>query len=100
MKYKCKCSFHEIEYFVGKYPINCQIVDILDYLKEQLRDSKEVSHYVSERVKTHYYNKSGKKVSYTRTAHVEKCMSPETIIKKLLTMPKPYLSHYLFIIND
>ena len=72
---------------------NCKIVNISDDLKNYLPNvqAKNVHYYVFETVETQYYNKSGKLVSYMRTARVDKHDSVETIINKLQVLAEKYL---------
>ena len=51
---------------------------------------------VFETVKTQYYNKSGKLVSYMHSARLDKHDSVETIIYKLQVLAEKYLLNRFF----
>ena len=53
---------------------------------------------VFETVKTQYYNKSGKLVSYMRSARLDKHDSVETIIYKLQVLAEKYLLNRFFFV--
>ena len=60
---------------------------------------KKVNYYVLEAVTTKYFNKNGKKVSYTRTARVDKNESLHSIIDQLQQLAKNYLLHRFSVVN-
>ena len=55
------------------------------------------AYYLFERVPTFYYKSSGEKVSYTRTARVDKKGNLPFIYDLLISMAKRYLIHIFFV---
>ena len=49
---------------------------------------------------TKYFNKNGKQLSYTCTAHVDKNESLHSIIDQLQQLAKNYLLHRFSVVND
>ena len=75
--FKCdrelETKFFHRDCILEKCQNKCEILSISDDLKDQHldEDKKVVSFYVIETVKTKFFNKLGKEVSYDRTARVD-----------------------------
>ena len=99
-----KTRYFHRDCILGKCDNSCQIVNIAADLKNHLShfelNVKKVNYYVFETVTTKYFNKSGKQVSYTRTARVDKNESLLSIIDRLQQLAKNYLLHRFSVIND
>ena len=82
---KCETNFHNKEYILGQCGNNCKITNISNDLKNYLVTvkSKKAHYYIYETVQTQQNNKNGKLESYTRTAHVNKHDTIESIISQL-----------------
>ena len=97
--FKCDCepetNFFHRDCILGKCQNKCEILSISNDLKDQRldEDKKVVSFYVFETVKTKYFNKLGKEVSYDRTARVDKKDLIQNIISQLQSVAMHYLIH-------
>ena len=104
--FKCdrepKINFFQRDCILGKCQNKCEILSMSDDLKGQRldEDKKVVSFYVFETVKTEYFNKLGKEVSYDQTARVDKKDLIQNIISQLQSVAMHYLIHHFVIIND
>ena len=80
---------------LGKCQNKGEILSISDDFKDQRldEDKKVVSFYVFETVKTKYFNKLGKEVSYDRTARVDKKDLIQNIISQLQSVAMHCLIH-------
>ena len=65
-----------------------------------MKIKKVVNFYVFGTVKTKYFNKLGKEVSYDRTARIDKRDLIQNIISQLQSVAMHYLIHCFFIINN
>ena len=80
-----EADFYSRECILGQCQNNCKITNISNDLKNYLVTvkSKKAHYYIYETVQTQQNNKNGKLESYTRTAHVNKHDTIESIISQL-----------------
>ena len=104
--FKCdhepETNFFHRDCTLGKCQNKCEILSTSADLKDQRldEDKKVVSFYVFETVKTKYFNKLGKEVSYDRNACVDKKDLIQNIISQLQSVAVHYLIYRFLIIND
>ena len=99
-----KLCFHNIECISGKCKNKCGIRNVADDFKSKISQASvlnnKISYYVFEYVTTNYFDNNGKKVSYKRTARVDKQEILEEIVMQLQANASSYITHRFLDVNN
>ena len=107
-KYLCKniayghdveTDFHSANCMHRNCSGQCDILETMGDLKNELNCDKKVIYYVFKTTETQYYKKNSKLVLHTRTARVDNRDSIKNIIKQLQSQVQKYLLDCFFFIN-
>ena len=106
-KYLCKNTTYGHEVETDLHSANCMhrncngqcdILETMGDLKNELNRDKKVIYYVFKTTETQYYKKNSKLVLHTRTARVDKRDSTKNIIKQLQSQVQKYLLDCFFLL--